>query len=165
LGKSHSGSSSQAKLVTFFIDECLPYQIALMLKQVGYPVTCWWEEFQQQQGFKDPFIIPHLGAKRYTWITKDDEAKKEHKEEIRIAQISVIWVYGLDRTINKPKHNKISIKDLHRMLTDKLDDIENMIVNSNKPQYFTLGLQADGKPRLNKTTLDDFFKNVTNGTN
>ena len=44
------------------------------------------------------------------------------------------------------------------MLTDKLDALEQMIVGSNKPQYFTLGMRTDGIPRLTKTTLEEFFK-------
>ncbi|MFC1956575.1 hypothetical protein ACFLWZ_08730, partial [Chloroflexota bacterium] len=60
------------------MDECLPHQIALMLKQVEYPLISWYEEFNQQQGYKDPYIIPYLGAHGYTWITKDDTAKQEH---------------------------------------------------------------------------------------
>ena len=159
MGKPHS-KSSLPKTVTFFLDESLPYQIAYMLKQVNYPITSWHEEFHQQQGLKDPYLIPYLGAKNYTWITKDDAAKKEHEPEIRIAQISVVWVTGLERPIKKPKRNFITVKDLHRMLTDKLDDIEEIIANSNKPQYFTLGMRVDGIPRLKKITLEEFFKNI-----
>jgi len=131
-----------------------------MLKHVGYPITCWHEEFQGQQGMKDSPLIQYLGAKGYTWITKDDAAKREHEPEIRTAQISVIWVSGLERPLNKPKHNFITIKDLHRMLTDKLDDIERTIASSNKPQFFTLGMRSDGIPRLTKTTLEEFFKDI-----
>jgi len=160
LGKPHTRSSLYKKVVTFYLDECLPYQIALILKQVGYPITCWYEEFQQQQGLKDPYIIPYLGAKAYTWITKDDAAKKEHEPEIRTAQISVIWLSGLERPANRPKQNFITVKDLHRMLTEKLDDIGWMIADSNKPQYFTLAMRIDGKPRLTKTTLEEFFYDV-----
>ncbi|MCJ7655771.1 MAG: hypothetical protein MUO97_10845 [Dehalococcoidia bacterium] len=138
----------------------MPYQVALILKQVGYPITCWYEEFQQQQGLKDPYIIPYLGGKFYTWITKDDVAKREHEREIRTAQISVIWLSGLERPANKPKQNYITVKDLHRMLTEKLDDIGLMVANSNKPQYFTLRMTVNSKPRLTKTTLEEFFHNV-----
>jgi len=91
-----------------------------MLKQVGYPITSWDEEFQHQQGLKDPYIIPYLGGKNYVWITKDDRAKKEHESAIHTAQISVVWLSGLERPANKPKQNFITVKDLHRMLTDEL---------------------------------------------
>jgi hypothetical protein len=30
-----------------------------------------------------------------------------------------------------------------------------MIVDSNKPQYFTLGMRADGIPHLAKITLEE----------
>ena len=160
MGKPHSRSGLRRKVVTFFLDECLPYQIAIMLKQVGHPITCWYEEFQQQQGLKDPYLIPYLGAKAYTWITKDDKAKREHEPEIRAAQISVVWISGLERPTNKPKQNFVTVKDLHRMLTDKLDDLEQMIADSNKPQYFILAMRVDGKPRLTKTTLEEFFYKI-----
>ncbi len=160
MGRPHSRGGLHKKTVTFYLDECLPYQVAIMLEQVGYPITSWWYEFKQQQGLKDPFLIPHLGAKGYIWITKDDAAKKEHEPEIRTAQISVIWIYGLERPTNKPKQNFVTVKDLHRMLTDKLDDIQEIIANSNKPQYFTLAMRVDGKPRLSQTTLEEFFHNL-----
>jgi hypothetical protein len=132
-----------------------------MLKSVGYPITSWHEEFQQQQGLKEPYLIPYLGAKGYTWITKDDEAKKEHEGQIRVAAISVVWVRGLEREKGRAKKNDIRIKDLFRMLTDKLDHIEQTIASSNKPQYFTLAMKRDGTPRITKvTTLGEFFRNV-----
>lgn len=131
--------------------------VAINLKQVGYNITCWYEEFKGQQGLKDPHIIQWLGGMRYTWITKDDKAKKEHESDIRTAQISVIWVSGLERPSNKPKQNHITVKDLHRMLTDKLDELAEMIQKSNKPQYWTLAMRSDGVPRLSHTSLETFF--------
>lgn len=111
-------------------------------------------------GTERPYIIPYLGAKSYTWITKDDAAKKEHEPDIRVANISVVWVTGLERPSNRPKRNYITVKDLHRMLTDKLDDIAQTIADSNRPQYFILSMRSDGKPRLGKTTLEQFFEEV-----
>jgi predicted nuclease of predicted toxin-antitoxin system len=157
LGEQHTRDPKNQEKLTFFLDECLPYQIGDMLKQVGYPIVSWRDEFHEQ-GIKDPFIIPYLGAKHYVWITKDESARKEHEQAIRVSAISVVWVSGLDRSTNKAKRNYITVKDLHRMLTDKLDDLETLISGSNKPQYFILGMRIDGIPRLTKTTLDDFFK-------
>lgn len=131
-----------------------------MLKQVGYSITCWHEEFQQQQGIKDPFIIPHLGVKHYTWITKDDEAKKEHENEIRVANISVIWVRGVEREKGKPKKNDIKIKDLHRMLTDKLDIAKSEIEASKSPIHYLLWMSSGHKPVIKKTTLEGFFQKL-----
>jgi hypothetical protein len=154
LGKPYQRSSFRKKAVTFYLDECLPYRIALYLKAVGYPITCWYEEFQQQQGLKDPYLIPYLGAKGYTWITKDDEAKKEHENEIRTAGISVVWVRGLERQKDEPpSKNYITGKDLHRMLTDKLDSIAEEIANSKTALYFLLYMKSGGVPTLRKITL------------
>ena len=154
MGKPYPRSSFRKKIVTFYLDECLPYKIAFYLKEVGYPITCGYEEFQQQQGLKDPYLIPYLGAKGYTWITKDDEAKKEHKNDIRTAGISVVWVRSLERQKGKPpKKNYIIVKDLHRMLTDKLDSIAEMIANSKTTLYFLLYMKSGGIPALYKITL------------
>jgi hypothetical protein len=154
LGKSYSRSSFRKKAVTFYLDECLPYTIALYLKAVGYPITCWYEEFHQQQGLKDPYLIPYLGAKGYTWITKDDEAKKEHINEIRTAGISVVWVRGLERQKGTaPSRNLITGKDLHRMLTDKLDSIAKEITNSRTALYFLLHMKSGGVPTVHKIIL------------
>ena len=48
--------------------------------------------------------------------------------------------------------------DLDDDITTKLDVLEQTIAGSNRPQYFTLGMRADGIPRLTKTTLEEFFK-------
>lgn len=145
------------KDVTFFLDECLPYQIAYALKQFGHPITCWHEEFQQQQGIKDTPLIQYLGAKKYAWITKDDEAKREHENDIRSAGISVIWIRGLERTKGQPKKNIVSIKHVHRMLTDKLDVIEQELGQSRGPIYYLMWMASGGKPVLKKTALEVFF--------
>ena len=160
MGKPHSRSGLRRKVVTFYLDECLPYRVAAILKEVGYPVISWDEEFQHQQGFKDPYLIPYMGAKNYVWITKDDSAKKEHENAIRTEQISVVWLSGLERPSNKPKQNFITVKDLHRMLTCELDDIEKTIINSNKPQYFHIGMRSDGKIRKDKVTLEKYFSKI-----
>ena len=149
------------KIVTFYSDECLPYKIALYLKAVGHPITSWHEEFQQQQGLKDPYLIQYLGAKGYTWITKDDEAKREHESEIRIAGISVVWVRGLERQKGEPpRKNYITVKDLHRMLTDKLDSIAEEITSSRTALYFLLYMKSGSVPALHKITLEQFFKRI-----
>lgn len=161
MGKPYPRSSLRKKTVTFYLDECLPYKIALYLKDVGYPITCWYEEFQQQQGFKDPYLIPYLGAKGYTWITKDDEAKKEHENEIRTAGISVVWVRGLERRKGTPpSKNSITVQDLHRMLTDKLNPIAEVITNSKTALYFLLYMKSGNVPALHKITLEQFFKRI-----
>jgi len=159
LGKQNP-KDSPGKSVTFFLDECLPYQIAYNLKEVEYPITSWHEEFQQQQGIKDTPLIQYLGAKDYTWITKDDEAKHEHESEIRTARINVIWIRGLARRKGQPKKNKISIHDLHRMLTDKLDVIAEEICSAKKSLYYLMWMSSGGTPVRKRITLEEFFKKL-----
>jgi predicted nuclease of predicted toxin-antitoxin system len=144
----------------FFLDECLPYKVADSLRLVGYPITSWKDEFQWQQGYKDSPLIQYLGAKRYCWITKDDEAKQEHQSEIITAQISVVWVCGLAHLKKQPRRNYISSQDLHRMLTLRLNDIKEKITTSQKPQYFVLYMRKSGKVILQKIPLSDFFKTL-----
>ncbi|MBF8265223.1 MAG: PIN like domain [Dehalococcoidia bacterium] len=157
LGGSDGSKKQQPKKVTFFLDECLPSWIAEFLSKVGYPITSWYEEFKGQQGFEDPWLISYLGAKGYTWITKDEKAKVEHEPNIRAAQISVIWIRGLERSKGQiPKH--FTTKDLHRMLTDKLDGLVEEIRSAKRPLYFILYMSKSGKSTQLRVALEDFFK-------
>jgi predicted nuclease of predicted toxin-antitoxin system len=164
VGKNVSKKQQQHKQVTFFLDESLPYQLAYFLKTVDYPITSWHEEFQGQQGKKDPWLIPYLGAKKYVWITKDDEAKKEHESEIRAAGISVVWVRGLGRPGAKPKKNVIRVRDVLRMLTDKLYVIEQRIANAKGPLYFMLYVKSGGQPVVRRVTLEEVFRGLCRKT-
>lgn len=141
------------KQVIFFLDECLPHGLADVLKTVGYPIISWYEEFKGQQGTKDPWLIPYLGAKGYTWVTKDHETRRKHESEIRASGISVVWIRGLERAGSKPKKNEISIKDLHRMLTDKLDAIEEQIASAKGPRYFLLYMKSGRQPVVKGISL------------
>jgi hypothetical protein len=128
------------------------------LKEVGYPIISWREEFNQA-GLKDPFLIQYLGAKGYTWITKDDAAKKQHEDEIRTAGISVVWLRGLERAKHSPAaKNDITIKEVHKMLTDKLDYIKEQIETSKSACYFLLYIKSGGIPAVNKIELGQFCK-------
>ena len=160
-GKSSSKRQLNKK-VCFFLDECLPYQMAYFLQTVDYPITSWHEEFKGQQGVKDTPLIQYLRAKEYTWITKDDKAKREHENDIRTAGISVMWIRGLERQKRQPKKNKIRNKDLLRMLTDKLDSIQREISDSKTSLYYLLSVKTGYKgeliPIARKITLEHFFK-------
>jgi len=160
LGKQNPKGSPKKKVI-FFLDESLPFQLAYWLKRLGHPITCWDEEFEHQQGVKDSPLIQYLGAKNYTWITKDDEAKTEHENDIRTAGISVVWIRGLEREKGKPKKNKISNKELNRMITDKLHILEQEIANSGHALYFMLSVKTgyynDLIPVHRKISLEYFF--------
>jgi len=150
----------QYKKVYFFLDECLPHQIADILNSIGHPITSWFVEFKGQQGIKDTPLIQYLGAKGYTWITKDDEAKVEHEKDIRSAGISVVWIRGLEREKGKPKKNKISTRQMHRMLTDKLQKLERNIADSKTALYFLLYMKSGHDeliPAYKQIMLEHFF--------
>ena len=161
-GKTSLKNQGTTKNTYFFLDECLPHGIGDFLHTIGYPITSWFLEFQGQQGYKDTPLIQYMGAKGYSWITKDDAAKSEHENEIRTAGISVIWVRGLEREKGKPKKNKVSAKDVHRMLTDKLDELCLRITNSKSALYFLLcfktGQNDELIPVIHQITLESFFK-------
>jgi len=159
-GKKNLKVRQPDKKVYFFLDECLPHQIADILNSIGHPITSWFIEFKGQQGMKDTLLIQYLGAKGYTWITKDDEAKAEHEKDIRSAGISVVWIRGLERQKGKPKKNKISSMEVHRMLTDKLRALERKIANSKTALYFLLYVKSGHDeliPAHKQITLEHFF--------
>ena len=157
---NNDSNAQPRKDTEFFLDECLPWKVAGYLNQVGHRITSWHEEFLGQQGIKDTPLIRHLGDRGLTWITKDDEAKKEHEDDIRRAGISVVWVRGLARTKRSvPAKNVINLKDLHRMLTDKLDEISDRVVSSKGPLYHRLWISS-GKPVLQKISLESFFRSI-----
>ena len=126
---------SQPKQVIFCYDEGLPPSIGEVLSDVGYPVVFPIKHTQDED------LIPHMGERQLTWITKDDRSKTEHEELLQQANISVIWIRGLSHERkNRPapisKHP--SMKDILRMLVLKLDEITNTISAANGPRYFLL---------------------------
>lgn len=130
---------SQPKEVIFCYDEGLPPRIGEVLSDVGYPIV-----FPIKRT-KDEDLIPHMGQKGLTWITKDDRSKTEHEELLREANISVIWIRGLSHERkNRPapisKHP--SMKDILSMLVNKLDEITATIAAANGPRYFLLYMRS-----------------------
>lgn len=153
-----AAAQSAPDSVVFFLDECLPYQVASVLAEMKYPIVSWQSEFNGKQGTKDKKLIPYLGEHKYVWITKDDEARKDHEPEIRAASISVVWVRGLERHKGAgAPQNHITVKQLHRMLTDKLDHLANQIIGSRSPGYFNLYLESGGTAVCRPTTLERQF--------
>lgn len=124
-----------------YLDEGLPEQVGDALFMVEHPITTAVRE--GKRGVPDPNLIPWLAENKYVWITKDDEAKRDHLDDIIKHQISSIWVRGLDR-----KKNKISVRQLHLMLTVKLPDMEEQVAKARGPRHFLLYLKAGKVPVL-----------------
>lgn len=137
----------------FLLDESLPPIIADVLKQVGYPITGCRE--QELLGARDEDLIAWMGARNMVWVTKDDAAKARHGAAIRQARISVTWVRGLERRNRTTGRNNISVKELRRMLTDKLDDIEEIVSSSRSPRYFMLYLRNNGPTLRRYNALEE----------
>ena len=122
--------------VQFFLDECLPHQVSNALSLVGYPITSALAA--GQRGVKDAKLIPYLAENGYTWITKDDEAKRRHLDDIIKSQISTVWVRGIDRR----RKDNITPRQLHLMLTNKLPDIEESLRTARAPRHFCIWLRG-----------------------
>ena len=123
----------------FYLDECLPYVVAEALRMVGYEITDHKRE--QKSGLDDENLIRWLGQNHYIWITKHHVAKRHHAEDIRRYLLRVVWVRGLDR---KACHDGVvSSRMLHRMLTDRLDDVASKIATAKGPRYFVLSMKGN----------------------
>ena len=134
-GKKNSKISRPSD-ITYYYDECLPDTIGQVLSHVGFPIKL------PVKGLQDEDLIPLMGKNKWTWITKDDRAKTEHESLIRDAQISVIWIRGLSHEKRKKRgsmQRNASLKDVLRMLVNKLDNASEIIANSRgRPRYFLL---------------------------
>ena len=93
------------------------------------------------KGTSDEDLIPEMGRCNQTWITKDDRARTEHESLLSAANISVVWVRGLTHGKGKKRaslrHNA-TLKDILRMLVNKLDRITDQIAEARGPRYFLL---------------------------
>jgi formylmethanofuran dehydrogenase subunit B len=72
----------------------------------------------------------------------------------------VIWIYGFERVKGQLKRNAISVKDVHKMLTAKLDDLRTQINVAKHPLYFLLYMKSGGQPAYKKVSLEQFFKKM-----
>jgi len=132
--------------IRFFLDESLTPGVADALLLVGYPITS--ADQQCKRGVKDPLLIPWLAAEDYVWITKDDEARREHLGDIIKAKISTVWIMGIDR-----KKNKISPLEVHLMLTTKLRRIAIAVDRARGPVHFEIYLKGEDTPVLSPLDL------------
>jgi predicted nuclease of predicted toxin-antitoxin system len=121
--------------VQFFLDENLPPQVAIALALVGYPIT--HPDEHDKRGEKDPELITWLAQNQLVWITKDDDARKRHIGRIMQAGVSVVWVRGL-----AGRKNVVSLKQVHLMLTVKLDELIEQLQKSTAPRHFMLYLSG-----------------------
>ena len=133
---------------TFLLDECLPYQIADMLKEVGCHVTS--VKRKNLGSTSDGELIKWMGEREMAWITKDGAARTHHAQAIEQSRICVVWVKGMQRGRRRAPENMISKKDLLHMLVAKIDDIGEAIRQSRGPLYFLLYLSAS-RPSLTKS--------------
>ena len=93
------------------------------------------------KGTPDEDLIPEMGRCNQTWITKDDRSKTEHEDLLWAANISVVWVRGLTHGKGKKRASlgqNAVLKDILRMLVNKLDRITDQIAEARGPRYFLL---------------------------
>ena len=128
-------TDSQPKHVSYCYDESLPPRIGEVLKAVGFPVVL------ADKGTLDEDLIPEMGRRNQTWITKDHRSKTQHEGLLSTDSISVVWVRGLTHERRKRRasiQRNASLKDILRMLVNKLDQIADDIANAHGPRYFLL---------------------------
>ena len=128
-------NSQPRQVVSYCYDESLPPNIGEVLKAAGFPIIL------AAKGIKNEVLIPEMGRLRQTWITKDDRSKTEHEDDLSTAKISVVWVRGLTHEKRKKGaslRRKASMKDILRMLVNKLDRITSEIAKAKGPRYFLL---------------------------
>ena len=69
-------------------------------------------------------------------------------------RISVVWIRGMDR---KPSNkNRVGIRELHRMITDRIEAIGNEISSAKSPRFFSLSIRS-GIPQLKRLTESKVF--------
>lgn len=144
-GKRHSSQPSDTK---FFLDEGLPAIVGEVLSLVGYPIST--PDVHMNRGMPDEELIPWLADNGYTWVTKDDEAKREHAVLIKKHGINVIWVRGIDR-----QKNKINVRDLHFMLTTKLYLAIDSLGTAHGARYFYLYMDSRDHAVLKPIPAED----------
>ena len=127
--------NSQSRQISFCYDESLPPAIGVALKSVGFPIDL------ASKGTLDEDLIPEMGQRNQVWITKDDRSKTQHERLLQTAKISVVWVRGLTHERRKRKasiQRNAGLKDILRMLVNKLDQIEAEVADAKGPRYFLL---------------------------
>ncbi len=137
-------TNSRPKKVSYCYDESLPPAIGKALAAVGFPIVL------VDKGTLDEDLIPEMGRHNQTWITKDDRAKTQHENLLADANISVVWVRGLAHGKEKRRQTlgrNATLKDVLRMLVNKLDRITDEIAKARGPRYFLLYTSASkGNP-------------------
>jgi hypothetical protein len=136
------------------LDESLSHFVSDALEMVGYPITSCAK--QGLLGWPDQELIPWMAERGYVWVTKDDVARTEHREEILRERISILWLRGRERLNRTTGQNDISRKQQHRMLTDELGDISDIVAHARGPRYFLVYLRNNGPAMKRYTTLEGF---------
>ena len=153
LGKARLQNSTDRQ-PWFLLDESLSHFVSDALEMVGYPITSCAK--QGLLGWPDQELIPWMAERGYVWVTKDDVARTEHREEILRERISVVWVRGQERPNRTVAKDDLSPKQQHRMLTDELDNISDIVVQARGPRYFLVYLRTNGPAMKRYTTLEGF---------
>ena len=143
----------------FYYDEGLSPRIGEILAHVGFSLEIG------TRGLSDEALIPEIGRKGQTWITKDDRARVQHEVAIREAGISVVFLRGLShggRRRSSLVRNTISLKEALLLLVTKLDAIQTEVSSSSRPRYFILYLKGPNRPDYQKhSTLREVWQSLS----
>ena len=155
-GNENSDSTEQPNEF-FYYDEGLSSKIGEVLKHVGFSLEIGGK------GRPDEDIIPEMGLKHQTWITKDDRSRVEHEDIILEAGISIVFVRGLSHEGRKRSSlvkNTINLKQLLFLLVSKLDDIQAELSSSTKARYFILYLRSRKAELSKHSTLREVWQQL-----
>ena len=156
---SASSDSTERDSPFFYYDEGLSPRIGEILAHVGFSVEVG------ARGLPDEVLIPEMGRKGQTWITKDDSARAQHEAIIREAGISIVFLRGLShggRRRSSLVRNTISLKETLLLLVTKLDAIQEEISSSRRPRYFILYLRGLNRPDYQKhSTLREVWQSLS----
>lgn len=157
-GNRNSGTTEPSSPF-FLYDEGLAPEIGRVLAHVGFSLEVG------EKGKLDEVLIPEMGEKRQTWITKDDRARVQHEDLILKAGISIVFMRGLShhgRKRSSTVRNTINLKQQLLMLVIKLDSIQAEIASSRKPRFFILFMRGRNKPEISKhSTLREVWKQLS----
>ena len=158
LGKEDSDITEQANKF-FYYDEGLSPEIGRTLAHVGFSLEVG------EKGRLDEDIIPEMGRKRQSWVTKDDRSRIQHESLILEAGISIVFLRGLShdgRKRSSMRRNTINLKQQLLLLVTKLDVIQQEISLLRRPRYFILYLKGLNKPEVEKhSTLREVWERLS----
>lgn len=137
----------------FYLDECLPHQVADALKIVGFPIES--ATSMNMIGWQDEDLLPKLVELGLAWITKDKRARRQHLANSDLRhRLPVIWVKGFDR-----EDDPMSPRRFHHLMTNTLGRAEPQIRQASGALWFEAGFNGE-RPTLYPLNMQGLVRKV-----